>query len=259
MPRHSLNNMAENSMDLSLYCPVQKYQFAGTCYAYATVYSGMSTFRNIQEGITDRAVIEQSHFSAGVVASCHNARLVFYRRSRTCDQLGTAQKALDILEQVGTVLTSDFDCSCMKFSAVKQQIPATANWQKISGYERLAVHNRYDPSFVDWIRSALQDGRPVIIGMWQNDFVRNLIAGSIDYDLPDQPTLNHVARYPKGISNHATCILGFDDSFNGTGKGYFLLKNNFQNWGNGQGFSWMPYTYLMPLIYEAYFIWDFVR
>lgn len=246
-----------NQIDLSIYCPSGKYQYAGTCYAYATVYSGMSTEFNIQNNVTDQNEIENTHYSAGVVASCHNSSLIFYKRSKTCDQLGTAQKALNILKNVGTVLISDFDCSCMKFSEVKRQVPANVYWQKITDYDRLEVHNRYSDEFVGWIKSALANRHPVIIGMWQNDFVRNLIVPAIDYELPDQPTLDHVAKYPKGISNHAACILGFDDQYNGGTKGYFLLKNNFENWGDGRGFCWMPYSYLIPMIYEAYYIKGF--
>ncbi|MBT32578.1 MAG: hypothetical protein CMO01_23195 [Thalassobius sp.] len=249
--------MTKTRNNLSSYCPTYKYQYAGTCYAYAVAYSGLSTEFNIMHNITNRSEVENTTYSAGVVASYHNSSLWFYKRSKMCDQLGTAQKALKILKKVGTVFSSDFDCGCLRFSDIKKQVSPKVHWQRITDYKRLKVHNKYSDSNVDWIKSALSKDHPVIIGMWQNDFVRNLTVGSIDYDLPDQVTLDYVSQFKRGISNHAACIVGYDDAYNGGDKGYFLLKNNFENWGNGTGFCWIPYSYLTPMIYEAYYIKGF--
>lgn len=246
--------MSKTSVNLSSYCPAKQFQYAGTCYAYAAVYSGMSTEFNILNKISDRQQIESTYFSSGVVASYHNSSLIFYKRSKTCDQLGTVQKALDILEKRGTVFITDFDCQCMAFSAIKKQVPSDSHWQRISGYKRLKVHNAYSNNGIQWIKDALQKNHPVMIGMWQNDFVRQLKSKSVNFELPDQATLDHVKKYRRGISNHAACILGYNDAYEGSNVGCFLVKNNFEKWGDGNGFCWIPYTYLMPLIYEAYFI-----
>lgn len=246
--------MPKTSVDLSPYCPTNNFQYAGTCYAYAAVYSGMSTEFNILNQITDREQIESSYFSSGVVASYHNSSLIFYKRSKTCDQLGTVQKALEILKKRGTVSVNDFDCQCMRFSHIKKQIPKNVHWQKIRGYKRLKLHNKYSDKGLKWIKTALDKNHPVMIGMWQNDFVRQLQKKSVKFELPDQETLNHVMKFRKGISNHAACILGYDEQYKGGDVGHFLVKNNFEQWGDGNGLCWIPYTYLMPLIYEAYFI-----
>lgn len=109
------------------------------------------------------------------------------------------------------------------------------------------------------MKKALEKNHPVIIGMWQNEFLRQFVGDFINYELPDQATLDHVKKFRKGISNHAACILGYDDRYNGGNVGHFLVKNNFENWGDGSGFCWMPYTYLMPLLYEAYYITAFAK
>lgn len=240
--------------DLSLQCPHGRFQFKTTCYAYAVVYTAMSTEYNIENKVVDTNIINKTYFSSGIVASYHNSSLPFYYRSPNCGRKGTADGALEILKSNGTTFNSQYDCDCKAYSRIRKELKSSDKFYRISGYERLEVKNKYSDSSISWIRNALNQKHPVIIGVYQNNRLQYIDTKEITDSIPDAETMSEVLRNQEdGVSNHAICILGYNDNYL-NGKGYFLLKNNFEGWGNGLGFSWVPYTFILPLIHEAYFI-----
>lgn len=243
---------APKPIDLSMYCPDEKTQYESTCYAYATAYTAMSTEYNIINGITDKKVINENWFSAGVVASYNNSRLPIWSQSPRCGKYGTSEKALNILKTVGTTFKNDYNCNCKLYSKVRNGI-GTSRIYKITDFVTLTVNNKYSVESVDWIKAALNQKHPVVIAIYQNDRLRGIKNSSIDDTAPDQETLNDLALDTDGSSNHVVCILGYDDRFKNN-NGYFLIKNNYTTWGNGKGYAWVPYTFILPLINEAYYI-----
>lgn len=241
-------------VNLSEYCPYKQVQFKTTCYAYAVAYTAMSTEYNIQHNINDSNIINRRYFSPGVVASYHNSSLRFYQRSWNCGRNGTADQSLDILKSNGTTFNNQYDCDCKRYSQIQKELKPTDTLYKISDYKTLEIKNRYSTGSVNWIKSALQKKHPVIIGVYQYDRLYDIDTKDISDTIPDEETMRYISKNQKyGVSNHVACILGYNDNYS-NGRGYFLIKNNFQGWGNGIGFSWVPYTFILPLIHEAYFI-----
>lgn len=239
-------------VDLSQYCPKARSQYRATCYAYAVAYTAFSTEYNIQNNITDINRVNQYNFSAGVVASIHNSSLPLFKKSPYCGKYGTANKSLEILKNTGTIFSDEFDCDCNSFTQIKSAISNKTKWYKINDFETLEVNNTYSNESLGWIISALKEKHPVIIGLYQNAIFRNINSDYILAEVVDEKTTKLIQKNSKGISNHVVCILGFNSTYL-DGKGFFLVKNNYLNWGRN-GFSWIPYTYLLPLIHEAYYI-----
>ena len=244
----------EFKSDLSNFCPNKKFQFKTTCYAYAVVYTAMSTEYNIANNITDSNIINLNYFSPGIVASKHNSSLPFYKQSKNCGKYGLADSSLDILKNFGTTFGNLYDCDCKRYSLIKEQIPDSTKIYKIIDYSSLEVNNKYSENSIMWLKNVLNNNHPIVISVYQNDRLYGIHTKDIDDTLPDSKTLAKIMKNTNfGISNHVICILGYNDDYK-VGKGYFLLKNNFDRWGNGYGFSWVPYTFILPLIQKAYFI-----
>src|SRR5690606_24161456 len=242
------------SVDLSIFCPNEKSQYKATCYAYAVAYSAMSTMYNIQNNIVDSNEINRTYFSPGVVASYHNNTLPPLKRSYKCGKFGTAKKALEILKTNGTTLSSDYDCDCKPLSKISKELKRSVKLYKISNYVNLAINNIYSTQSLNWIKDALNNKRPIIISVYQDTHMRNIKTSSIADSLPNKKTMSIVSNHRRyGLSNHVVTILGYKDD-HVSGNGYFLIKNNYRKWGDGRGFSWVPYTYILPLVHEAYYI-----
>src|SRR5690606_307366 len=166
-----------------------------------------------------------------------------WKRSYKCGKYGTAKKALEILRMNGTTLSSDYDCDCKPFNRIRRELIASVKFYKISNYMNLANNNIYSEQSLDWIKNALNDRHPIIISIYQDEHMRNINSSSISDSLPNIETMSHVTKHSKfGISNHVVTIMGYKDD-HASGKGYFLIKNNYRKWGDGRGFSWVPYTY----------------
>lgn len=238
-------------INLSAYCPDKETQYKATCYAYAVVYTAMSTLYNLRKEITDRETINNSTFSPGIVASYHNSKLPFRKRSWRCGRYGTAKKSLDILKKTGTVFSKDYDCDCEKFRRIKRRIPDNVQWYKIEGYKRLEINNRFSEDYTQWIRTGLTERNPIIITIHQNAEFKSNRSIALDLQQPDSNTLSRFSK-TKGTSNHVVCILGYHTNYNESGL-YFLVKNNYTRWGEN-GFSWVKATFLIPLINDAYII-----
>lgn len=241
-------------VDISRFCPIERSQYESTCYSYAVVYTALTTEYNIKHNITDTNEVNKNYLSSGVVASYHNSKLPLLKRSRKCGKRGTSTKSLDILKSVGTTMGAQYDCDCKSYTRIQEEVKASDKFYKISGYKTLEINNKYSENGVNWIKDALDNNHPVIIGVYQNTHVRGIKTPHITDELPDHETMQYVAKYSKnGVSDHVVCILGYDDNFK-DGKGYFLIKNNYTSWGKNGGFSWIPYTFMMPLIHNAQYI-----
>ena len=171
--------------------------------------------------------------------------------------MATARKALDILENTGTVMSSEYDCNCKKYAKIKKEIKQETRWYKISGYQKCEINNRPNDSHLNWILATLGEMHPVIIGLYQNTFFRSIRTEYVDKEHVDDFTRNVLNSSLSGKSNHVVCIVGYDPDYR-DGKGYFLVKNNYLTWGVNGGFAWISTNYLMDLIHEAYFIEDIV-
>ena len=202
-------------MNLSDFCPDSKSQFESTCYSYAVVYTALSAEFNIKNNITDRNLVNTNHFSSGVVASKHNSNLPFYKWSPKCGRYGTANKSLKILKDTGTVFSSQYDCNCKKYSKIRRRISQSTTWYKISDYQKLEVNNKYSEDSVNWIISALKEKHPVIIGLYQNSFFKNIKSEYITEESVDDETNRIVSSSVNGKSNHVVCIVGYDLNYRG--------------------------------------------
>lgn len=244
-------------INLSEYCPSSKSQYRATCYSYAVVYTALSIEFNIKNNVTDKDQVNLNHFSPGVVASNHNSSLPLLKRSLYCGRNGTASKSLEILKNTGTIKSSDYDCDCKVFKKIKRKISENTIWYKISGYKSLEINNKHSENNLNWILNTLQEKHPVIIGLYQNTFFKNIKSEFIDNEQIDNNTQNILNNAQNGKSNHVVCIIGYDLNYK-NGKGYFLVKNNYINWGSNNGFSWIPFTFLIPLIHKSYCIEEIV-
>jgi hypothetical protein len=244
-------------ISLANYCPTKKSQYRATCYAHAVVYTAMGIELNIKLNISDPTLINNRYLVPGVIASFHNGSLPLRARSPRCGRKGTAAKALDLLVKFGTVSSDVFMCDCLKVNKIKRKIPKNANWYKITGYEAFTNNNRENPNAIRWIISALEKSHPVICTIYQFDEFKNIKSEWIDNELPPNSVIKTVSNSKNGRSNHVVCIVGFDDNYNNSGSGYFLVKNNYLSWGDN-GFSWIPYSYFSYLINELYYIQDIV-
>jgi hypothetical protein len=242
----------KTKINLSEYCPRKKVQYRATCYAYAVVYTALSTEYNISNDISDKTEIEKKYFCSGFVASYHNSTLSIFKRSPYCGKYGTANISLQILKDVGTVFSTDYDCDCEKFSKIENQLPPNSRRYKITGFETKEVNNKFSNSSLDWIKQALSLKHPVVVAVHQNDRLYRIKTLDIDDKSIDPKTTKDIQN-SNSPSNHVICILGFNDNYKND-TGYFLVKNNFVGWGDGEGFCWIPYTFMLSLIEEAYYI-----
>ncbi|MDC6367233.1 MULTISPECIES: C1 family peptidase [Flavobacteriaceae] len=240
-------------IDLSNYCPNSISQYRATCYAYAVVYTALSAEFNIRNNISDRELINKNYFSSGIVASKNNSNLPLFKKSPYCGRSGTAKKSLDILKSTGTVFSNEYDCNCKSFSKIKRRVPRNTKWHKISGYSKLEINNKMSEDKKNWIISALIEKHPVIIGLYQNSFFKNIKTEFSTEEFLDEETNRIITSNSGGTSNHVVCIVGYNSQYRDD-REYFLVKNNYTTWGINNGYSWIPATFLMPLIHESYFI-----
>lgn len=247
-----LSQEQTKAIDLSRFCPDEKGQYQSTCYSYAVTYTAMSTEYNILNNISDKKIINNKWFSAGVVSSYNNSQLPLWSQSPRCGKYGTADKSLKILKTVGTTFNTDYDCNCEGYAKVKRRI-GSSKMYKITDFVTLEVHNKFSNESVSWIKKALVQNHPVITAIYQNDRLRKINTIDIDDNVLDQETLDAFKLETNGTSNHVVCILGYNDNYK-NGVGYFLIKNNYTTWGNKNGYAWVPYTFFVPLINEAYYI-----
>ena len=190
-------------INLSEFCPSSKSQYRATCYSYAVVYTALSLEFNLKNNISNKDQVNQNHFSSGVVASNHNSSLSLLKRSLYCGRNGTANKSLEILKKTGTVKSNDYDCDCKRFKKIRRRISPNTIWYKISGYKSLEINNQYSENSLNWILSALQEKHPVIIGLYQNSFFKNIKSEFINDEQIDNSLKNDELQ--DTILNNSEC------------------------------------------------------
>lgn len=156
------------------------------------------------------------------------------------------------MESVGTVFATDYFCDCESFSKIEKNIPPNTRRYRITGYETIEVKNKFSNKSLYSLKQALNSKHPIIVAIHQNKHLKNISTSYIDDTEIDNKTSRDMLNL-LSPSNDGICILGFDDNYRNN-RGYFLIKNNFLKWGNGDGFCWIPYTFILPLIEEAYYI-----
>lgn len=243
-----------SKVDLSKFCPYKESQYKATCYSYAVVYTCLSAEYNILNNITDCTEINKKYFSSGYIASLYNSSLPLFKRSPHCGRNGCANGSLKMLKKEGTVFTSDYDCNCNSVSKINSELPKDIKKYKIKDFASKIMNNQYSMENLYWIKNWLSNKHPIIIGFYQNTKIYTNKNKGIDDIILDEATMSKIKNSKNSVlSNHVICIVGYDDNYK-NGKGYFLVKNNYNTWGDGNGFAWIPYTYLLPLIQEAYYI-----
>ncbi|MEO6980303.1 MAG: hypothetical protein ABI113_18065, partial [Mucilaginibacter sp.] len=99
-------------------------------------------------------------------------------------------------------------------------------------------------------KGYLRQRIPIVCAIHQTDLLRS--NKKFDFVVPstgDSETLNDAWKN----SNHAVCIVGFDDGRNG---GSFLLKNNYSTFGSN-GLTWITYKDFMLYLSYALVLGDF--
>jgi C1A family cysteine protease len=97
----------------------------------------------------------------------------------------------------------------------------------VTGYQKCSNFNA--------VKNALAAGNPVVIGF---DVYESFES--------DEVTATGVMPYPNTLTEeylggHAVCIVGYNDNFRSTGRGYFIVRNSWgTSWGD-QGYFYMPY------------------
>lgn len=104
---------------------------------------------------------------------------------------------------------------------------ADAAKRKVTKYEKCIS--------IDSVKGALANGYPVIIGFYvYSSFEDGDVAKTGIMTYPDTAT-----EVKKG--GHAVLLVGYDDNFNSTEKGYFIVKNSWGTYWGDRGYFYMPY------------------
>ncbi len=230
---------------LQEYCPTAQVQYKATCFAYATAYTAYGIEYNLKQGVkyTQPGYVE---FSSGFVASYLNSQLPVLKRSPFCGLSGTAKRALDALKETGTTPEASYTCDCLKWKKIPEQAKQTAAKYKVKNYQTLQTQPQSRAADLAWIKHAINQNHPVVIAFYQTNTIYNCRTSQLDATTPTDTDQQIDA-------NHVICILDFIEDTQ-TGKSWFLVKNNFEKWGDGNGFCKVPTSYLMPLIKYAYYI-----
>lgn len=224
---------AGDTVSLRSLCPNSRYQFGGTCFAYAPIYTAMSIMGRIDTTIKDKSII----FSDSYVYSSITKSYPWSKRIRSrCGKWGTYLKTLDFLKLKGTCLEGDFKTKCVKCG---KKINKVAPRYKIKEYDVFPNAYRYiiqnngakEPfTAEEWVVRKLQKSKPVIVALQQVESFRTLKSGSWN---PVYNDFNLVQN--RAFANHVVCIIGYQKTADGL---FFEVKNNYQNWGNG-GFAFV--------------------
>jgi hypothetical protein len=232
---------SQGSISLEPYCPKKAGQYNATCFAYATTYTALSIMYNVKNQVTDEASPGFVVFSDGFVASkIKKDKRGFNRVFNRCGKYATADKALGVLLEHGTVLKKDFPDGC-NAAAVDGFMERAARY-KIRDTVNISKSSLSDQEYIAAIIEALKKQQPVVTAIFQDELLR--ANTSPEFDIPDTHSTGGQA------ANHVVCIVGFDSAVNG---GSFLVKNNYTSWGR-QGFSHIPYADFLKFVRYAYAI-----
>jgi hypothetical protein len=239
------------NINFSGFAPTAIDQYKGTCYAYATTYTALSVQRGIIMKYKSYKEINDNAFSETFTASRLNSKKSFFKKIITfwsCSSGGNIEKAADILKDDGAIPAADYPNCC---SVAKEKEKLLAANYKIAGWDSLYTTGETTSAdeTIKRIKALLIQQRPVICAIHITPF----LSGYKDFDFIPVSGVDDVVNNKN--SNHAICILGFDDDRK---TGSFLLKNNYQAFGN-DGFIWMKYADFLKYFTYAISLKDFVN
>ncbi len=203
---------------LKKYCPTPLSQGRiGSCVGWATGYAALTISSAYQKGISDQSKIN---------SMAHSAMYIYNQiKVGGCDAGSRINEALDLLQDKGDCLASDFnpvdDCSV----APPSEIHRKALPYRIKDYGTLFSINAADDVKVGATISSLAEGKPVIIGMVTTASFLQLRGNTW------QPSANE-----SNGGGHAMTVVGYDKM-----RKVFEVMNSWgTDWGNG-GFFYISF------------------
>ena len=240
------------NIDFSTYAPTRLDQFKGTCYAYASTFTALSVKYNILKKAQTLQEINNNAFSAAFTASMIRRQKGFFAKLFTlwsCSVGGNIEKAATVIQNVGAIPNGNKSGCC--FVPSKQDITDASQYQIKDFNEFLKPEDSRDQQSVEnSFKGSLRQRIPIVCAIHQTNLLRS--NKKFDFAVPstgDPETLNDAWK----SSNHAVCIVGFDDNRNG---GSFLLKNNYSTFGSN-GLAWITYKDFMLYLSYALVLGDF--
>jgi len=239
-------------VDFSGYAPTRLDQFKGTCYAYATTYTALTIKFNLLKKAQTMQEINDNAFSAAFTASMvRKQRFLLAKLFNfwSCSSGGNIEKAAKIIQEKGAIFNNDQKGCC--FVPGAKQIKDAASF-KIKDFSIiLKVDDKRDQEVIKaQFKGYLSQKIPIVCAIHQTDMLRG--NKQIDFVLPAAGDSEIKGDTYKN-SNHAICIVGYDDRRNG---GAFLVKNNYSSFGvNGR--SWINYADFFKYLSYALVLGDF--
>ncbi|MEW6412885.1 MAG: C1 family peptidase [Candidatus Zixiibacteriota bacterium] len=128
----------------------------------------------------------------------------------------------DLCRQTGAVMESDFPYAAT-------ELPCECPYERHYWIDSWAyIGNSYTVPATEDIKQAVMTYGPVSVGVFVNDAWYGYSGGIFN-------------ACEVGNTNHAVAIVGWDDNFQGSGVGVWIVKNSWgADWGD-DGFIYMPY------------------
>ncbi|WP_238698772.1 C1 family peptidase [Flavobacterium circumlabens] len=242
------NVYCQDKINFSAFTPTSLDQNKGTCFAYAATYTALTIKFAIKMEINSAQDINLNAFSSAFTASRIQSEKNFFKRLFTsCSIGGNIEKAAAVLVKYGAVPVSNQLCC---YTIPKAELTLAANYA-IKGYTTIIKIDTSREDFaklMDVIKPYLLKKEPVICAIAQTESLRN----NKDLIYQIKPEIDAKNDYKE--SNHAICVVGFDDTLNG---GSLLIKNNYKSFGSN-GLSWITYKDFNKYLSYAIILEDFV-
>jgi hypothetical protein len=158
--------------------------------------------------------------------------------------------AMAVLRDQGVCEEAVWPYNPNKIPGNEGQGPPPANAAPEAAAYRIAKGDLVEPRWVDELKKALADGKPVafavpVYNYWMTEPIRS--SGDIRMPLSTD----------KALGGHAMCMVGYQDDAEVPGGGYFMVRNS---WGTAwarqsamaPGYCRLPYAYMAQLGRSAY-------
>lgn len=224
------------SVDLRPYTPKVAGQSYGTCYSYASAYSGRTTLYNIK--MKETVNTTENAFSPGFIQT-----LIWGAKKRKCkNRGGDANEACLLMMNVGVLPLKEYAVDCSG-EEISEQMKTKASNYKIMAKELFDICASKEIK-KNRIKSSLSDMKPVVIGINSVSSFHNKGGDSTLWTpTPAEKKLANCNR-----ANHAVCIVAYDDDkFDGA----FEIMNSWGSKWKGDGFVWVKYEDLIDYVMFA--------
>lgn len=228
-----------NKVDLSSYCPYAKTQFKATCYAYAFAYTALSISYCVKNNITDRELVEANAFSPGFIASIHRKQSFFNPK---CGMNGSYDVDIEIFQKYGCPKLKDFNEDCT--TKIPNEVFTKSKEATLKEYKYIQDKQDTSKEAITNIKEILSKKMPVLIVLNMTDDFSKLVRDCNE----TLPVLKHEK---KSKTAHDICIIGYDDQVGSKYFGRFLIKNNYEIWGDERNMAWVKYEDMMYMITSA--------